>query len=196
MKNFCSTLFATLVRNHTNYRDSIVSQVHGKSAVIKYLQLLSKVISINGVLTQISPLHHLKQNGQVFQDKHVVQILLHVYDFTSKSIQNMHNFIANMLRMYKRLLNSFQSDTIPIVRTGHHLRLKVLGQTISDITCMQKYTNCCLFRNHGECSYTRLKLIQTRAEDKSQITCCPPDSIHHTHYSQWQFMPSGRWHMM
>ena len=41
------TQFATLQRNHKNYIDTLFFSV-GKSAVIKYHQLLSKIISIKG----------------------------------------------------------------------------------------------------------------------------------------------------
>ena len=47
-RTFISTLFATLLRNHKNCRDPI-KPAHGfigKSAVIKYHQLLSKAINI------------------------------------------------------------------------------------------------------------------------------------------------------
>ncbi len=47
-RTFVSTLFATLLRNHKNYRDTIVPvRFIGKSAVIKCHQLLSKATSIN-----------------------------------------------------------------------------------------------------------------------------------------------------
>ncbi len=47
-RTFVSTLFATLLRNHKNYRGTIVpGSFIGKSAVKKYHQLLSKVTSMN-----------------------------------------------------------------------------------------------------------------------------------------------------
>ncbi len=46
-RTFISRLFATLLRNHTNYRYNCACEFIGKSAVIKCHQLLSKVTNIN-----------------------------------------------------------------------------------------------------------------------------------------------------
>ena len=64
--------------------------------------------------------------------------------------------------------NPFQSDTLPKVMAGCHIRSKVIWQKILQISCSRSILPCGKLREHSKWAYTTFKLIQRRAEENQR----------------------------